>query len=102
MLICFCLLVLRVRPADPDDASVPPRFRSTLVHSTGPENVRIDVDPATLAGHSSGVASGSKRHPTFTFDSVLGETSTQLDLYDATAKDKIDEFMKGHNVTFLA
>ena len=98
--------VLRVRPSNPDDTSVPPRYRSTLVHPTSSTEVRVDVDPATLigagAGPSASAASGSKRHPTFNFDSVLGETSSQEDLYDATSKDVVDEFLKGHNVTFLA
>lgn len=95
--------VLRVRPNDPDDNSVPPRYRNTLVHPTSAGEVRVDVDPATLIGAgASSVASGSKRHPTFNFDTVLGESSTQADLYDATAKDVVEEFLKGHNVTFLA
>lgn len=45
---------------------------------------------------------GIKRHPVFSFDHVLGEESSQVDLYDATAKDVVEEYLKGHNVTFLA
>lgn len=83
--------------------SAPPRFRQVLVHPTTPTDVRVDVDPATLIGAgASSLVGGSKRHPTFSFDSVLGESSTQVDLYDATSKETVDEFMKGHNVTFLA
>ena len=95
--------VLRVRPNDPDDTAIPPRYRNVLVHPTGAKEVRVDVDPATLvgAGASSG-PSNTKRHPTFNFDSVLGESSSQVDLYDATSKDTVDEFIKGHNVTFFA
>jgi len=32
----------------------------------------------------------------------LGEDSTQVALYDAAASGVIDDFLKGHNVTFLA
>ncbi|WVQ82145.1 hypothetical protein IAT38_004273 [Cryptococcus sp. DSM 104549] len=97
-------VVLRIRPSNPDDPSIPPRFRSVLVHPTSQSEIRVDVDPATLAGQGSmGPGAGSgKRHPTFTFDSVLGEDAQQLDLYGATARESVDEFMKGHNVTFLA
>ncbi|WVQ72410.1 hypothetical protein IAR50_001962 [Cryptococcus sp. DSM 104548] len=94
-------VVLRIRPSDPNDASIPPRYRSVLVHPTSQTDIRVDVDPATLAGHA-GTSSNSKKHPTFTFDNVLGEDSAQTDLYDATAGENVDEFMKGHNVTFLA
>ena len=82
---------------------MPPRFRKTLVHPTSRSDVRVDVDPATLAGHSGGmVASSSKRHPVFGFDHVLGEDSSQVDLYDVTGKHVLEDFMRGHNVTFLA
>ena len=95
--------VLRVRPNNPDDNSAPPRYRNTLVHPISAGEVRVDVDPATLIGAGvSSAASGSKRHPTFSFDSVLGESSTQAYLYDATARNVVDEFLKGHNVTFFA
>ena len=95
--------MLRIRPSDPDDASVPPRFRKVLVHPTSTSDVRVDVDPATLAGHgASASASSSKRHPTFAYDQILGEEASQVDLYDATARETVDEFLKGHNVTFLA
>ena len=63
------------------------------------------MDPAALAGNVSGslsLGAAGKRHPTFTFDQVLDESSSQVDLYDATAKDVVDDFLKGHNVTFLA
>ncbi|ORY34052.1 hypothetical protein BCR39DRAFT_556841 [Naematelia encephala] len=95
-------VVLRIRPSDPDDNSVPPRLRSTLVHPTSSTDIRVDVDPATLAGHVGGFASTSKRHPTFSFDSVLTEESSQVDVYNATSADVVDEYLKGHNVTFLA
>lgn len=95
--------VLRIRPSDSNDSNVPPRFRQVLVHPTAATEVKVDVDPATLIGAgASSTAGSSKRHPTFNFDSVLGESSTQVDLYDATARETVDEFMKGHNVTFLA
>ncbi|ODN82146.1 hypothetical protein, variant [Cryptococcus amylolentus CBS 6039] len=94
-------VVLRVRPSYPDDASIPARYRSVLVHPTSETEIRVDVDPATLAGHA-GTVGSSKKHPTFTFDNVLGEDSAQTDLYDVTAGENVDEFMKGHNVTFLA
>jgi len=38
----------------------------------------------------------------FCFDHVLGEDSSQVDLYDVTGKEIVEEFMTGHNVTFLA
>ncbi|WRT66280.1 uncharacterized protein IL334_003233 [Kwoniella shivajii] len=97
-------VVLRIRPSDPNDPSVPPRFRTVLVHPTSPSEVRLDVDPSALAGQAVGTshAGGIKRHPTFTFDHVLGEQATQTELYDATSKESVDEFIKGHNVTFLA
>lgn len=72
-----------------------------LVHPTSWTEVRVSVDPATLAGSAS-VASTSKRHPTFTFDRVLGEQSSQIDLYNVTARERIEEFLRGFNVTFLA
>ena len=96
--------VLRIRPSDPDDASVPPRFRQVLVHPTSASDVRVDVDPAALAGQAlgSGSVGSVKKHPTFNYDHVLGEDSTQVALYDAAASGVIDDFLKGHNVTFLA
>lgn len=94
--------VLRVRPPNPDDATVPPRFRQTLLHPTSGTDIRVDVDPATLAGQGAGPASVGKRHPTFSFDHVLGEESSQADLFDVTGRDVTDEFLSGHNVTFLA
>nr|XP_019046236.1 hypothetical protein I302_04976 [Kwoniella bestiolae CBS 10118]OCF25166.1 hypothetical protein I302_04976 [Kwoniella bestiolae CBS 10118] len=97
-------VVLRIRPSDPNDSSIPPRFRNVLVHPTSPSEVRLDVDPATLAGQAVGTsnAGGNKKHPLFNFDHVLGEQATQTELYDVTARETVDEFMKGHNVTFLA
>jgi kinesin family protein 4/21/27 len=47
-------------------------------------------------------SNAAKRHPTFTFDQVLDQESSQADLYDATARDVVDEYLKGHNITFLA
>jgi kinesin family protein 4/21/27 len=94
--------VLRVRPSNPDDASVPPRFRQVLLHPTSPTDVRVDVDPAALAGQTPTAGGPSKRHPTFAFDHVLGEEASQEDLFDCTARDVVDDFLKGHNVTFLA
>ncbi|KAL7421653.1 hypothetical protein Q5752_003422 [Cryptotrichosporon argae] len=94
-------VVVRIRPADPDDANVPPRYRTSLVKAVTPTEVRLEADPAALAGVS-GSSSVGKRHPTFTFDRVLSESATQLDLYDATARDSVEEFLKGFNVTFLA
>lgn len=56
-----------------------------------------------LAGQVNGTVNGaSKRHPTFSFDQVLGEGSSQVDLYDVTGKEVLEDFMYGHNVTFLA
>ncbi|WWC61786.1 uncharacterized protein I303_104371 [Kwoniella dejecticola CBS 10117] len=96
-------VVLRIRPSDPNDPSVPPRFRTVLVHPTSPSEVRLDVDPATLAGQTVGSShAAGKKHPLFNFDHVLGEQATQTELYDVTARETVDEFIKGHNVTFLA
>ncbi|WWC89409.1 uncharacterized protein L201_004333 [Kwoniella dendrophila CBS 6074] len=97
-------VVLRLRPSDPNDSSIPPRFRNVLVHPTSSSDVRLDVDPATLAGQAVGTShtNGNRRHPLFTFDHVLGEQATQTELYDVTARETVDEFMRGHNVTFLA
>ncbi|KAK8864351.1 hypothetical protein IAR55_001598 [Kwoniella newhampshirensis] len=97
-------VVLRIRPSYPEDLTVPPRFRSVLVHPTSQMEVRLDVDPGALAGHSAGTmgGAGNRRHPTFTFDHVLGEDATQEELYGVTARETVDEFLKGHNVTFLA
>lgn len=97
------LLVLRIRPSDPDDASVPPRFRNVLLHPTSASDVRVDVDPAMLAGSVGAISNGTtKKHPTFNFDHVLPEDATQTALYDVATTGVIDDFMKGHNVTFLA
>lgn len=93
--------MLRIRPSEPEDPTIPQRHRSVLVHPTSSTEVRVSVDPATLAGSAS-VASTSKRHPTFTFDRVLGEQSSQVDLYNVTARERIEEFLRGFNVTFLA
>lgn len=92
--------VVRIRPSLTDEA-VPVRHRTVLVHPITPSELRIDVDPATLIGNAPSVGS-IKRHPTFTFDHVLGEESQQTDLYDVTSRDVIEEYLKGHNVTFLA
>jgi kinesin family protein 4/21/27 len=63
----------------------------------------VDVDPAALAGQiGSATANGIKKHPTFSFDHVLSEASKQTDVYAATGAEVIDDFIKGHNVTFLA
>ncbi|EKD03810.1 hypothetical protein A1Q2_01823 [Trichosporon asahii var. asahii CBS 8904] len=94
-------VVLRIRPSEPEDPNIPSRHRSVLVHPTSSTEVRVSVDPATLAGSAS-VASTSKRHPTFTFDRVLGEQASQIDLYNVTARERIEEFLRGFNVTFLA
>ncbi|KIR67308.1 kinesin family member 21A [Cryptococcus bacillisporus CA1873] len=95
-------VVLRIRPSDPDDPSVPPRFRSVLVHPISKSDIRVDVDPAALAGHGTGIGSGGKKYSSFSFDHVLGESAQQTDLYQCTAGESVEEFMKGHNVTFLA
>jgi kinesin family protein 4/21/27 len=47
-------------------------------------------------------SNAAKRHPSFTFDQVLDQDASQADLYDATARDVVDEYLKGHNITFLA
>lgn len=93
-------VVVRIRPSLADD-TVPPRLRNVLIHPISSSDVRIDVDPAALAGNS-GLTTGVKRHPTFSFDHVLGAEANQVDLYDVTAKEVVEEYMKGHNVTFLA
>lgn len=93
--------VLRLRPSEPQDQSIPPRHRAVLVHPISHSQVRVSVDPNVLAG-TAGIASTSKRHPTFTFDRVMGESASQIDMYDATAKDRVEEFLRGFNVTFLA
>ncbi|WWC70286.1 uncharacterized protein I206_104236 [Kwoniella pini CBS 10737] len=96
-------VVLRLRPSDPNDPSVPPRFRTVLVHPTSPSEVRLDIDPAALAGQAVGSShAAGKRHPLFNFDHVLGEQATQTELYDVTTRETVDEFMRGHNITFLA
>ncbi|KIY36221.1 kinesin family member 21A [Cryptococcus gattii E566] len=95
-------VVLRIRPSDPDDPSVPPRFRSVLVHPISKSDIRVDVDPAALAGQGTGLGSGGKKYSSFSFDHVLGESAQQTDLYQCTAGESVEEFMKGHNVTFLA
>lgn len=97
-----CISVLRIRPSDPDDPSVPPHLRSVLVHPISKSDIRVDVDPAALAGHGTGIGSGGKKCSSFSFDHVLGESAQQTDLYQCTAGENVDEFMKGHNVTFLA
>jgi len=74
-----------------------------LCHPINHTEVRVSVDPATLAGTNSlGAGSNSKRHPTFTFDRVLGESASQVDLYNVTGRERVEEFLKGFNVTFLA
>lgn len=97
-----CISVLRIRPSDPDDPSIAPRFRSVLVHPISKSDIRVDVDPAALAGHGTGIGSGGKKYSLFSFDHVLGESAQQTDLYQCTAGESVEEFMKGHNVTFLA
>ncbi|KAK4689080.1 hypothetical protein P7C73_g1042, partial [Tremellales sp. Uapishka_1] len=92
-------VVVRIRPSDLNDPSVPARFLRVLLHPISPSEVRVDVDPAALAGLS-GIT--TKRHPTFVYDHVLPESSSQRDLYDVTARDGVDRFMKGYNVTVLA
>ena len=95
--------VLRIRPPGQDDGSVPPRFRNTLVHPTSSKEVRADVDPAILAGNGGGMTTmGGTHNACFSFDHVLGETSSQIDLYDVTGKEVLEDFIHGHNVTFLA
>lgn len=95
--------VLRIRPSEPEDPAIPTRHRTVLCHPTSQTEVRVSVDPATLAGSNSlGSSSNSKRHPSFTFDRVLGEQSAQVDLYNVTARERVEEFLKGFNVTFLA
>lgn len=93
--------MLRIRPSQPEDPSIPPRHRTVLVHPISHSEVRVSVDPNVLAG-TAGIASSSKRHPTFTFDRVMGENASQVDMYEATARDRVDEFLRGFNVTFLA
>ncbi|KAL1411298.1 hypothetical protein Q8F55_002249 [Vanrija albida] len=95
-------VVLRIRPSDPTDNGIPPRHRAVLVHPSSQTDVRVSVDPSTLAGNTPAGASTSKRHPTFAFDRVLPERATQVDVYNATARDRIEEFLRGFNVTFLA
>ena len=96
--------VVRIRPPDPDDPAAPPRFRNTLVHPTSASELRVDVDPAMLAGQAVGAsqANGVKKHPTFGFDHVLSEAFSQPDVYAATGAEVIEEFVKAHNITFLA
>lgn len=94
------ILVVRIRPSLADD-SVPLRLRNVLIHPTSASDLRIDVDPSQLTGNA-GLTTGAKRHPSFQFDHVLGEDSSQVDLYDVTGRDVVEEYMKGHNVTFLA
>jgi hypothetical protein len=58
-----------------------------------------------LTGHGLGGTagpSGPKKAPSFSFDRVLPEDSTQLEVYEATALSAVDKFMKGFNVTVLA
>ncbi len=72
-----------------------------LVHPISQGEVRVSVDPAVLAGTNT-IVSSSKRHPTFTFDRVMGEQASQTDMYDVVSKDRIEEFLRGFNVTYLA
>lgn len=93
------IAVVRVRPSLADE-TVPLRLRNVLIHPISSSDLRIDVDPAQLGGNAGLI--GAKRHPVFSFDHVLGEESSQVDLYDVTARDVVEEFLTGHNVTFLA
>ncbi|GMK55328.1 hypothetical protein CspeluHIS016_0203840 [Cutaneotrichosporon spelunceum] len=94
-------VVLRIRPSEPADPTIAPRHRQVLVHPISPNDVRVSVDPAVLAGTNT-IVSSAKRHPTFTFDHVMGEQASQLDMYEVVSKDRIEEFLRGFNVTYLA
>lgn len=95
--------VLRIRPSNPDDAAVPPRYRQVVLQPASSTEVRLSVDAATLAGQASASGTNNGKKPaSFAFDHVLPESSSQVDLFGVTAVDVIDEFMKGHNVAFLA
>lgn len=96
---------MRIRPSSHNDASIPPRFLRTVLKPASDAEVKLDVDPALLAGHGIGGAagpSGSKKAPSFSYDRVLPEDSTQLQVYEATALSAVDKFIKGFNVTILA
>ncbi|CAK9781584.1 unnamed protein product [Cutaneotrichosporon oleaginosum] len=94
-------VVLRIRPSEPADTSIAPRHRQVLVHPISQNEVRVSVDPAVLAGTNT-IVSTTKRHPTFTFDRVMGEQASQIDMYEVVSKDRIEEFLRGFNVTYLA
>lgn len=74
------------------------------MHPTSTTDVRVDVDPSALAGHNiiPATANGTKKHPTFSFDHVLAEESSQADVFAATGSEVLEDFVRGHNVTFLA
>ncbi|KAL4115819.1 hypothetical protein PRIC2_012825 [Phytophthora ramorum] len=60
------------------------------------ECVRLEDD---AAAHVHSEARGVSDDHTFTFDQVFGTKSTQLDVYDATAKPLVESALRGYNCT---
>ena len=60
----------------------------------------IDKASASISIHDPKRQSDPKK--AFTFDSVFGQDSTQLDLYNTTARRIVDSVLKGYNGTIFA
>lgn len=121
--------VLRIRPSHQPDQNIPPRFARTVLHpsKTSPSdevviNLSGESAPSSVLSSASrenlilnqhatapgspggvGLASGTKgKQTTFSYDRVLGEDSSQAEVYDSVAGNAIEKFLSGINVTVLA
>jgi len=101
-------LALRIRPTTTQDSnSIPVRFQRSVIQTTSSTSVSVDAPSNSLAGAGAPSAptySGSSvsKKQAFTFDQVHGPSTSQYELFEATAKPMITRFIDGFNCTVLA
>jgi hypothetical protein len=103
------LAVIRIRPSNtPSDDPIPLRFQRVALHpipSNPPTDVTIRLETTTSVGGlaASPEKGGAKvKNAVFRYDRILSEESSQGEAYEVGAKDAVNRFLKGINVTIFA
>ncbi|OCH92129.1 kinesin [Obba rivulosa] len=95
---------LRIRPTTTQDtSSIPARFQKIVVNAVS--STSVSVEPSSAAASSNPNAaptSGGHKKQYFTFDQVHPPSTSQHELFTATALPLISRFVEGFNCTILA
>ncbi len=101
-------IVIRIRPSNvTSDVSIPIRFQRVAlkpIPSNPLTDVTVHLESTPGGGTAASPEKGGKaaRNAVFRYDRILTEESGQKEAYEVGAKEAVDKFLKGINVTILA